>query len=211
MRCPLRAVSSGSVRLAIVVAMVASPVSKAAAPVRSLAELREEYVVKQQWDLSCGAAALTTLLKYQHGENISERAVALKLMKRKEYVDAPQLVQLREGFSLFDLKRVANEVGYRADGFGRMKFEDLIRKSPIIVPIRTKGYNHFVIVRGGYAGRVLLSDPAWGNRTMEVNSFMEKWINYPQLGHVGLTISRRDGRSALHDISAQPADFLFIR
>lgn len=211
MRCPLHVDSSASVTLSIVAAIIALPVSRAAEPVRSLAELREEYVVKQQWDLSCGAAALTTLLKYQHGEDISEREIALKLMKRKEYVDAPQLVQLREGFSLFDLKRVATEVGYQAEGFGRMTFEDLIRKSPIIVPIRTKGYNHFVIVRGAYAGRVLLSDPAWGNRTMEVNSFLEKWINYPQLGHVGLTISRRDGRPALHDISAHPADFSFTR
>jgi predicted double-glycine peptidase len=199
-------------RLSIIILMITGAnASIAAEPVRSLSEIRENGVVKQQWDLSCGAAALATLLRYQHGVNISEREVATLLIRRKEYLDHPQIVQLREGFSLSDLKRAANAVGYQAQGLGRMTFDDLLRRAPVIVPIRTLGYNHFVIVRGAYAGRLLLADPAWGNRTMPIEHFMQKWIDYPQLGHVGLTLSRSDGLPALEDMSAKPSDFPFVR
>ncbi|MDH5749887.1 MAG: hypothetical protein OEY85_11320, partial [Rhodospirillales bacterium] len=38
------------------------------ASVRSLLEDRRQNVILQQWDLSCAAAALATVLRYQHGE-----------------------------------------------------------------------------------------------------------------------------------------------
>jgi hypothetical protein len=37
---------------------------------------------------------------------------------------------------------------------------------PIIVSLNLLGYNHFVIFRGIKGNRVLLADPAWGNRTL---------------------------------------------
>src|SRR5689334_2013631 len=54
--------------------------------VKSLLEMRQERTVVQQWDLSCGAAALATLLSYQHGDFVSEREIAKGLMRRKEYI-----------------------------------------------------------------------------------------------------------------------------
>ena len=69
-------------------------------PVRSMLELRHENLIVQKWDISCGAAALATLLKYQHGEDVTERQVALALMSRPEYLQLPEIVRLRQGFSL---------------------------------------------------------------------------------------------------------------
>src|SRR5271157_6263534 len=66
-------------------------------PVRSLLEMRHENVVIQSWDLSCGAAALATLLRYEFGEPVTEKDIARGLMTRGEYVDHPELVQVREG------------------------------------------------------------------------------------------------------------------
>jgi uncharacterized protein len=45
-------------------------------PVKSLLERRQERVVVQKWELSCGAAALATLLNCQHGDRVSERWIA---------------------------------------------------------------------------------------------------------------------------------------
>jgi predicted double-glycine peptidase len=39
--------------------------------VRSLMQLRNDRVVRQQWDLSCGAAVVATLLTYQLGAPVS--------------------------------------------------------------------------------------------------------------------------------------------
>lgn len=179
--------------------------------VKSLLEMRHENVVIQQWDLSCGAAALATLLKYQHGDPVTEKEVALSLMKREEYIKNPQLIQSREGFSLLDLKRHVDARGYLGSGYGKLQLKDLIAKAPLIVPIQTHGYNHFVVFRGMYRDRALLADPAWGNRTMPVEEFMGHWIEYPSLGRIGFTVQRRDGVTPPNQLAPTENDFLTLR
>lgn len=180
-------------------------------PVRSLLEMRRENVVVQQWDLSCGAAALATLLKYQHGEPVTEKEVAIAMMKRDEYIKNPQLIQLREGFSLLDLKRNVDARGYEGLGYGKLGLDDLVAKAPVLVPIRTRGYNHFVVFRGFRSGRVLLADPAWGNRTVPVDEFLEQWIDYPSLGHIAFEVRRKDGLPAPNALAPRDADFVMLR
>ena len=80
--------------------------------VGSVLELRRENGMIQKWDLSCGAAALGTLFRYQFGEPGTEKEIAQGLMNRAEYVKHPELLQAREGFSLLDLKRFVDN--YRA-------------------------------------------------------------------------------------------------
>lgn len=182
------------------------------APVRSLLEMRHSNVVIQNWDLSCGAAALTTLLNYQHGENLTEKEVALALMNRLEYLEDPELIQVREGFSLLDLKRYADARGYKGVGLGKLELKDLVSKAPIIVAIRTRDYNHFVIFRGMQANRVLLADPAWGNRTMLVDDFLESWIEYPQIGKVGFAVERQDKiKPVEHPLEPKANDYVMLR
>lgn len=181
-------------------------------PVQSLLEMRRENVVIQKWDLSCGAAALTTLLNYQHGENLTEKEVAVMLMNRPEYINNPELIQVREGFSLLDLKRYAEARGYKGVGLGKMELKDLVDKAPVLVPIRINGYNHFVVFRGVRGNRVLLADPAWGNRTVLTEQFLENWIDYPTLGKVAFAVERRDGlvRDG-HGLSPRSNDYVMLR
>ena len=167
----------------------------------------------QEWDLSCGAAALTTLLRYQHGESISEKQVALGLINRDIYIADPRLVTLRRGFSLFDLQRYVNSRGYDGQWFGNMSLDDLVRRAPVLVPINVFGYNHFVIFRGTLGDRVLLADPAWGNRTMTTAEFEHAWIDYPGIGQVGFTVkgtSLSPGTSSNNGLIAEQEDFLTL-
>lgn len=180
-------------------------------PVRSLLEIRRASVVIQTYDVSCGAAALATVLRYQHGDMVEEREVAIGLMGRPEYLERPELVQLRRGFSLLDLKRYADGRGYEGIGFGRMDLDDLVAKAPVIVPISTNEYNHFVVFRGRLGNRVLLADPAFGNVTMTVDAFERAWIDYGDIGKVGFVVQRRDGPAPPGRLAARPEDFLFLR
>ncbi len=181
-------------------------------PVRSLVEQREEHVVIQKWDLSCGAAALTTLLRYQHGDNVSERDVALKLIQRKEYVENPQLVQIREGFSLLDLKRYVDGRGYEGIGYGKMDLDNLIKNAPILVPVNTAGYNHFVVFRGVIGNRVLVADPAFGNVTMTIDTFERIWIDYgAEIGRVGFIVKRKDGLTPPNQLAPRLSEFVNFR
>jgi uncharacterized protein len=179
--------------------------------VKSLLEMRRENVVVQQWDLSCGAAALTTILNFQHDDPISEREVAIGLMDRAEYIENPLIVRIREGFSLLDLKRFADARGYKGIGYGRLSIEDLVEKAPIMVPINTKGYNHFVIFRGVHGNRVLLADPAWGNRTMLIKSFENSWIDFPTIGKVGFIVNRRDGSAPPNRLAPNLYEYVMLR
>ena len=184
-------------------------------PVRSLLEYRHEYVITQKFDLSCGAAALATLLNFQHGENLTERDVAIGLMRRDTYRDNPGLIQQREGFSLLDLKRYVLTLGYEGIGYGNLSWDDLLRQAPMMVPVNLHGYNHFVIVRGTAGNRAMLSDPAWGNRTMPVSDFMQAWIDYPQIGRVGFVIQRRADRQsqrpAINHLVPRASDFAMLK
>lgn len=160
--------------------------------VRSLLEIRHDNVVMQEWDLSCGAATLTTLLNYQYGDLVTEKEVALAMMDRDVYIKNPELVRMREGFSLFDLKRYVDDRGYKGVGLGKLELDDLIERAPIMVPINIAGYNHFVIFRGMLGNRVLLSDPAWGNRTMTDKQFENVWIEFGRIGRVGFVVEAKD-------------------
>ncbi len=198
--------------LSILVPLLIAPSSFAGErAVTSLLEMRRDKVVIQEWDLSCGAAALTTLLQYQHGEQVTEKEVAMNLMKREEYIANPQLVQLREGFSLLDLKQYVDARGYQGNGFGKLQLKDLASRAPLIVPIKTNGYNHFVIYRGMLGNRVLLADPAWGNRTMMVEDFLESWLEYPALGRIGFAVQRRDGAVTPNQLAPDPEQFVMLR
>jgi uncharacterized protein len=146
--------------------------TRATKTVRTLKQLRDEQVVRQKWDMTCGAAAVSTLLTYDFKDKTPETAVVAWLLRRTD----PVKVQARRGFSLLDLKHFVQARGYRAEGFSEMSLEELADlKIPAIVPIRSKGVDHFVIIRGVFGDRVALADPAFGNMTMKATKFQGVW------------------------------------
>jgi uncharacterized protein len=159
-------------RFILLLLSMLSPLSASGAErVRSLLEMRQQDVVVQKWDTSCGAAALATILRFEHGDPVSARDVASSMLKG---VGLPK-VKYRGGFSMLDLKRYAASRGYEADGYAEMTLEDLPDYLPLIVPIEVRGFPHFVVARGFLGSRIALADPAWGNRTMPVDEFNEAW------------------------------------
>lgn len=178
--------------------------------VNSLLEIRRENVVIQEWDLSCGAAALTTLLNYQYGDFVTEKEVARSLMQREEYINMPALVNIRQGFSLLDLKRFVDSRGYKGVGYGSLTLDYLVKNAPIIVPIKPHGYNHFVIFRGMQNNRVLLADPAWGNRTMLVDQFINLWIDFPKIGRVGFLVKHDNAEQYENYNLLKPKDYDYV-
>lgn len=142
-------------------------------PLRSMKDLRDTNVIKQQFDYSCGAAALATILRYGLGESVSERQVLEQLfglLSQDELQDT-----LRQGFSLLHLQRVAQARGYQAEGF-RLEPQFLSGLSgPVIVYVQPRGYRHFAVLRGIKDDRVFLADPSLGNIRMPMYQFLESW------------------------------------
>jgi uncharacterized protein len=146
--------------------------SRVAVPVRSMQELRFSKLVRQTWDVSCGAAALSTVFTHHLGRPVSEYAVATWILRGID----PRRVRARGGFSLLDLKRFSEALGYRAEGYGEMTLDELVAlRAPAIVPVRIHGLDHFVVLRGLVGGRVVLGDPAFGNLTVSTARFLQLW------------------------------------
>jgi predicted double-glycine peptidase len=193
-------VTRASSAIAVALALsVTNALGQARLPVRSLLEMRQANVVVQQWDTSCGAAALATLMKYQHGQPLPEKAIAESMLQRTD----PLKVKVRGGFSLLDLKRYVDAQGLEGVGYMNLSVEDLLDMAPAIVPVEFRGYPHFVVVRGRTGEKVLLADPAFGNRTVDVHAFERSWQ-----GNIGFVVQRRDGKAAPNRLTVQPTDTL---
>ncbi|MEJ2090982.1 MAG: C39 family peptidase [Syntrophobacterales bacterium] len=139
--------------------------------VKSMKELRQQQMVPQSRDFSCGAAALATIMHYYYGQPVTELDAILGMFKHGDQQDIR-----KRGFSLLDMKRYANALKYKADGF---KVKDVkILKSltvPVIVLIETGSYKHFVVIRRVGDRFVYISDPSWGNRKVPVQEFNKIW------------------------------------
>ncbi len=141
-------------------------------PTTSLKETRFRATVRQQYDFSCGSAALSTLLTYQYGYPVPEQVVFEEMFQLGDQAKIQQ-----EGFSLLDLKLFLEKHGFHADGF-EAPLEKLESVGiPAIVLLKENGYSHFVVVKGIREGRVLIGDPAGGTRVMTRNHFESIWMN----------------------------------
>lgn len=141
-----------------------------ALPVRSIAERRFLTVVNQNYDFSCGSAALATLLRYHYGNEASERSVFMGMWQNG---DREQI--RRRGFSLLDMKRYLNAHGVRAEGYVVTLDHVARTRIPGIAMIDVRGYKHFVVVKGVEGGQVLVGDPSLGIRLIDVKSFGSMW------------------------------------
>lgn len=139
----------------------------------TLKELQDQYVIKQDSDYSCGAAALATLLTYYFGEETSEQEM-LGLMNAG-LTKVEQARKHFKGYSLLDLQRAARLKGYQAAGF-KLTVEQLTQlAAPVIVFVQPMGYKHFAVLRGVDRGRVFLADPVRGNLRMGIGRFLAEW------------------------------------
>jgi len=141
-------------------------------PVESFAERFFKTVVRQQYDFSCGSAAVATLLTYHYDRPTSEAEV-LKAMYERGDREAIREV----GFSLLDMKKYLASIGYDADGFKVPLGKVAKTGVPAITLIEIDGYRHFVVVKGVAEGEVLVGDPALGLKTFGRDEFERLRVN----------------------------------
>ncbi len=141
--------------------------------VKSRLELRNQNVVLQQRDYSCGAAALATLIRYHWGDSATETQLIREVVRMLTPKEMKERIQ--NGLSLTDLRRLAVRVGYLAT-IGRLDFQKLRQsKVPVIVGIVVDDFDHFVVYRGTDGYYVYLADPARGNVRTPIPEFLQQW------------------------------------
>ncbi len=136
----------------------------------SLREARYKNVIPQKYDLSCGAASLATILNYFYNHHVNEVDIIKHLL---EHGDAEEI--RAKGFSLLDLKTYALKQGYLADGYRVDLTKVRQLKIPVIILFKSGSYSHFVVLKGIMHGNAYIADPAYGNRSMPIETFKENW------------------------------------
>ena len=141
-----------------------------AIPVTSMRQSRLAGTLLQQYDFSCGSAAIATLLTHHYGYPMNEGAVFEHMF---EHGDQQKI--RTQGFSLLDMKHFLKAHGFEADGF-EQPLEKLAETGvPAIALINENGYQHFVVIKGLRGDRVLIGDPANGTRAVPRQRFIASW------------------------------------
>jgi predicted double-glycine peptidase len=136
--------------------------------VRSLKERKFAATARQQYDFSCGSAALATLLSFHYEDPVGEAEVFEAMYARGDREKIR-----REGFSLLDMKEYLESRGYRADGY-RVPVARLAAVGvPAISLVNERGYKHFVVVKGVRSDGVLVGDPFRGTRVLSRREYDE--------------------------------------
>jgi predicted double-glycine peptidase len=132
-------------------------------PIRSWKSLRDDGIVKQRYDYSCGAASMATILNAVYGRNFSE-------------MDLLKAIDKGTGRASFhDMAHSLNELGFRAQGYAA-SWEQLVKlKIPVIVYLKFRTDDHFSVVRGIDGDTVWLADPSLGHRTFSRAQFLSMW------------------------------------
>ncbi len=140
---------------------------------KSWNELKWENIERQQYDYSCGASSLATMLKSYFEEPAWEGLVMTVLVSQL----TPEGLADRQknGFSLLDLKFAANKLGYGAEGV-KLRADMLDKlNGPVIILIHQDDMNHFAILKGIYADRAYLADSSRGNIRVPLYQLAQQW------------------------------------
>ncbi|QIB67584.1 C39 family peptidase [Kineobactrum salinum] len=138
-------------------------------PVTSFAERKFSTVYRQQYDFSCGSAALASLLTFHYRDPVSEREVFVDMF---DHGDQNKI--RRQGFSMLDMKHYLQRRGYRSNGF-KVALEQL--NVPAITIVNQQGYLHFVIIKGSRPREILVGDPSVGIKAIDRQQFEAMWEN----------------------------------
>lgn len=132
-------------------------------PIKSWKTLRDDRIIKQDLDYSCGAASLATVLNSYYGKNVTE----------EQLLHAMDKGELRASFE--DMARALQQFGFKAQGFAADWEQLALLRMPVILYVQNRKTDHFTVLRGINADTVLLADPSLGNRTYSKEQFLRMW------------------------------------
>lgn len=132
-------------------------------PIKSWKTLRDDGIVKQDLDYSCGAASLATILNNVFYQNTTEEQL-LTIMDKGDF---------RASFA--DMQQALQSLGFQSQGLS-LSFDTLkTLKIPAIVYVKHRNNDHFSVIRGINSEFVWLADPSMGNRILSKEQFLAMW------------------------------------
>ncbi|ELH6017520.1 C39 family peptidase [Campylobacter upsaliensis] len=162
--------------LKIVLIMTLLPLFlKAEFVVKSYQEIKNEKVIRQNYEESCGAASLATLINILDDSNLTESDLLKAMSGQQLYTDM---------VSFADLNDAVKKLGFQSKSY---KIDRKILESIISVPILVKieddpRFPHFVVIINHKGNYLQIFDPSYGEYISSKREFYSVWDRYNKGG-----------------------------
>ena len=158
---------------------------KAEFVVKSYQELKNERVIRQNYEQSCGASSLATMINLIDDENLSEFDV-LKLMSEQELKT--------DMVSFADLETVLSKLGYENKSYKINKENlDKLINIPMIVKIEDDPrFPHFIVLIKHKGDFLEVLDPSHGEYISSKREFLRLWDKEGKGGYALLVKAKKD-------------------
>ncbi|EAJ7572212.1 peptidase C39 [Campylobacter upsaliensis] len=162
--------------LKIVLVMTLLPLFlKAEFVVKSYQEIKNEKVIRQNYEESCGAASLATLINILDDSNLTELDLLKAMSGQQLYTDM---------VSFADLNDAVKKLGFQSKSY---KIDRKILESIMSVPILVKieddpRFPHFVVIINHKGNYLQIFDPSYGEYISSKREFYSVWDRYNKGG-----------------------------
>ncbi|EHQ1323280.1 C39 family peptidase [Campylobacter upsaliensis] len=162
--------------LKIVLVMTLLPLFlKAEFVVKSYQEIKNEKVIRQNYEESCGAASLATLINILDDSNLTESDLLKAMSGQQLYTDM---------VSFADLNDAVKKLGFQSKSY---KIDRKILESIMSVPILVKieddpRFPHFVVIINYKGNYLQIFDPSYGEYISSKREFYSVWDRYNKGG-----------------------------
>ncbi|TBR79106.1 peptidase C39 [Campylobacter novaezeelandiae] len=149
---------------------------KAEFVVKSYQEIKNEKVIRQNYEESCGAASLATLVNILDDNNLTELDLLKTMSGQKLYTDM---------VSFADLNDAVKKLGYESKSYkvDRKILEKLVN-IPLLVKIEDDPrFPHFVIIINHKGNYLQILDPSYGKYISSKREFFSVWDRYNKGGY----------------------------
>lgn len=147
--------------------------------VKSWIEFKNERLIRQNYDYSCGSAALATLLNHYYDVNVSEQMILASVLEAKGVTTEASALENQEGnngLSFYDLSQYASSHGFKAIGIA-LGMEELKKlQIPVIVFVKIRKQEHFTVLKKMDERYAYLADSSFGNIRVSHVKFKEMFF-----------------------------------
>ncbi|EIZ1022789.1 C39 family peptidase [Campylobacter upsaliensis] len=162
--------------LKIVLVMTLLPLFlKAEFVVKSYQEIKNEKVIRQNYEESCGAASLATLINILDDSNLTELDLLKAMSGQQLYTDM---------VSFADLNDAVKKLGFQSKSYKiDRKILEGIMSVPILVKIEDDPrFPHFVVIINHKGNYLQIFDPSYGEYISSKREFYSVWDRYNKGG-----------------------------
>ncbi len=156
--------------------------------VQSYQEIKNQRVIRQSYEESCGASSLATLLNILNQSNFTELEILKTMSESKLNTDM---------VSFTDLKAAVQKLGFKANSYSldREILNQLV-KIPMLVKIENDPrFPHFVVIINHKGNYLQIFDPNYGEYISSKREFYSIWDRHKKGGYALIIAPKKDLKS----------------